>query len=66
MAQLHWLYSELEDQQIASLQNLYSGAIHCAVFLQRPSHFGVYLIVLWHPFLVLSQIQFYVKKVQTR
>ena len=46
--QFHWLYSELEDQQAAP--PTYFGAKHIPLFSQRPFHFRIYLIVLWHPF----------------
>ena len=37
--------------------NFYSGAKHFCLLSHRPFHIRVYLIVLQHPFIVLTQTQ---------
>ena len=62
--QIYWLHFNYTDyivnQRVNKLllpQNLYSGAKHIPLFLQRPFHFRVCLIVLWL-FLVWKQTQY--------
>ena len=55
--QLHWLYSELEDQQFAPLYILYSGAKHFPLFSQRPFHISGYSILKEYTIMLLMMQQ---------